>query len=84
MTDKTGIRRSKLVQVAEKDSSLVASVYLRTVSCHDTKHSLEWQRRKLHSFCRFPFYLISHLSKGLTERHAQLVDFFFYSVEDHG
>lgn len=35
MTDKTGMRRSKLVQVAEKDSSLVASVYLKTVSCHD-------------------------------------------------
>lgn len=49
MTDKTGMRRCKLVQVAEKDSSLVASVYLRTVSCHDIKHSLEWQRRKLHS-----------------------------------
>lgn len=44
MTDKTGMRRCK--QVAEKDSSLVASVYLRTVSCHDIKHSLEWQRRK--------------------------------------
>lgn len=54
MTDKTGMRRCKLVQVAEKDSSLVASVYLRTVSCHDIKHSLEWQRRKLHSFCRLP------------------------------
>lgn len=54
MTDKTGMRRCKLVQVAEKDSSLVASVYLRTVSRHDIKHSLEWQRRKLHSFCRLP------------------------------